>query len=185
MYRENAWLQYSASQEKEVMKFAEGYKEFLSKSKTERLAVIEATARLLAAGFKNVDEVKSVKPGDKVFFVNKKKNVCAFIVGQKPLLEGLRILGAHIDSPRMDLKEHPIYEKNEFAFGDTHYYGGIKKYQSLRIQANGIATASRMLAIHLMQSKTAIRIFIVRYCIKNHPSLSPTLRNRHEEHRVN
>ena len=133
MYRENAWKKYNASTEKEVMKFAEGYKEFLSASKTERLATKEIVKRLDAKGFKNVDSVKSVKAGDKVYFVNKNKNVCAFVLGQKPVVEGLRILGAHIDSPRMDLKEHPIYEKNEFALGDTHYYGGIKKYQWVTI----------------------------------------------------
>lgn len=129
MYRKNAWLKYNQKQEKEVMKFAEGYKDFLSESKTERLAVKEATALLDKAGFKNAEGMKSVKAGDKLYFINKKKNVCAFIVGKKGLEEGLRILGAHIDSPRLDLKEHPVYEKNGFALGDTHYYGGVKKYQ--------------------------------------------------------
>ena len=133
MYRENAWKKYNASQEKDVMKFAEGYKEFLSNAKTERLATKEIIKRLDAKGFKNVEQVKSVKAGDKVYFVNKNKNVCAFIIGQRPISDGLRILGAHIDSPRMDLKEHPIYERNEFALGDTHYYGGIKKYQWVTI----------------------------------------------------
>ena len=133
MYRENSWKKYDENQEKEVMDFAEGYKTFLSASKTERLATKEAEARLLKAGFKNAEEVKSVKAGDKVYFINKNKNVCAFIIGKKPITDGLRILGAHIDSPRMDLKEHPIYEKNEFALADTHYYGGIKKYQWVTI----------------------------------------------------
>ena len=129
MYRENAWLKYNQKEVKEVMKFADGYKSFLSISKTERLAVKEATKLLDAAGFVNAEGLKSVKPGDKVYFINKKKNVCAFIVGQEPVENGLRILGAHIDSPRLDLKEHPVYEKNGFALGDTHYYGGVKKYQ--------------------------------------------------------
>lgn len=129
MYRENAWLKYDQKELKNVMKFSDGYKEFLSFSKTERLATIEATRQLKAAGFVDAKEVKSVKAGDKIYFINKKKNVCAFIIGKKPLEEGLRILGAHIDSPRLDLKEHPLYEKNGFALGDTHYYGGVKKYQ--------------------------------------------------------
>ena len=133
MYRENAWKKYDASTEKEVMKFAEGYKDFLSESKTERLAVKQAVKRLETNGFKNVEQVKSVKPGDKVYFLNRNKNVCAFVVGQKKVEEGLRILGAHIDSPRMDFKENPIYEKNGFALADTHYYGGIKKYQWVTI----------------------------------------------------
>ena len=129
MYRENAWLKYDQKELKNVMKFADGYKEFLSISKTERLATKEAVKQLEAAGFKCAKEVKSLKAGDKIYFVNKNKNVCAFIIGKKPLEEGLRILGAHIDSPRLDLKEHPLYEKNGFALGDTHYYGGVKKYQ--------------------------------------------------------
>lgn len=129
MYRENAWLKYDQKELKNVMKFADGYKEFLSISKTERLATKEAVKQLEAAGFKFAKEVKSLKVGDKIYFVNKNKNVCAFIIGKKQLEEGLRILGAHIDSPRLDLKEHPLYEKNGFALGDTHYYGGVKKYQ--------------------------------------------------------
>ena len=133
MYRKNAWKKYDATLEKEVMNFAEGYKEFLSASKTERLAVKEAVKRLEAKGFKNNDTLKKVAPGDKVYFINRNKNVCAFVIGEKKIAEGLRILGAHIDSPRMDLKEHPFYEKNEFALADTHYYGGIKKYQWVTI----------------------------------------------------
>ena len=127
MYRKNAWLKYQNKEE--VMKFAEGYKDFISTAKSERLAVKEAEKLLKANGFKNVDNVKSLKQGDRVYFINKKKNVAAFIIGKKPLTEGLRILGAHIDSPRLDLKEHPVYEAKGFALGDTHYYGGIKKYQ--------------------------------------------------------
>ena len=129
MYRQNAWLKYNAKEVKEVMKFAEGYKNFISISKTERLAVKESIALLEQAGFKPAAEFKSLKAGDKLYFINKNKNVCAFIVGKEPLENGLRILGAHIDSPRLDLKEHAIYERNGFALGDTHYYGGVKKYQ--------------------------------------------------------
>ncbi len=129
MYRQNAWLKYNAKEVKEVMKFAEGYKNFISISKTERLAVKESIILLEQAGFKPASEFKSLKAGDKLYFINKNKNVCAFIVGKEPLENGLRILGAHIDSPRLDLKEHAIYERNGFALGDTHYYGGVKKYQ--------------------------------------------------------
>ena len=133
MFRKNAWEKYDSASEKEVMKFAEGYKEFLSNSKTERLAVKESKIRLEKAGFVDGSSVKNIKPGDKLYFINKNKNVCAFVIGKKPVREGLRILGAHIDSPRMDFKEQPIYEKNEFALADTHYYGGIKKYQWVTI----------------------------------------------------
>ena len=128
MYRKNAWESYYSSLD-EVMNFAEGYKEFLSFSKTERLAVKASVKLLKENGFKDIEEVKELKAGDKIYIINKNKNVCAFIIGKKPLVDGLRILGAHIDSPRLDLKEHPIYERAGFALGDTHYYGGVKKYQ--------------------------------------------------------
>ena len=127
MYRKNAWLKYKDN--KPVMDFAEGYKKFISVAKSERIAVIEAEKLLKASGFKNVEDVKNVKAGDRVYFINKKKNVAAFIIGKEPIENGLRILGAHIDSPRMDLKENPLYESKGFVLGDTHYYGGIKKYQ--------------------------------------------------------
>ena len=132
MYGKNAWLKYG-SDTKEVMDFAEGYKAFISSAKTERLAVKEAVKILDAKGFKNAEALKSVKQGDKVYFINKNKNVCAFVVGNKPLESGLRILGAHIDSPRLDFKEHPLYENKGFAYADTHYYGGVKKYQWVTI----------------------------------------------------
>ena len=131
MYRKNAWLKYKDN--KPVMDFAEGYKDFISVAKSERLAVKEAEKLLKANGFKNIEDVKSLKKGDRVYFINKKKNVAAFIIGSEPLENGLRILGAHIDSPRLDLKEHAIYEAKGFALGDTHYYGGIKKYQWVTI----------------------------------------------------
>ena len=131
MYRKNAWNKYE--DKTPVMEFAEGYKEFISLGKTERLATIEAVKLLEASGFKNGFEAKSAKPGDKLYFVNKNKNVAAFVLGTKPLSEGLRILGAHIDSPRLDLKENPIYEDTGFVLADTHYYGGVKKYQWVTI----------------------------------------------------
>lgn len=132
MYRKNAWKKHEKKIEK-VMEFAEGYKHYISESKTERIAVKEALKLLEAKGYKEISKVKTLKAGSKVYFVNKNKNVCAFIIGTKPLDEGLRILGAHIDSPRLDLKEHPIYERGGFAYGDTHYYGGVKKYQWVTI----------------------------------------------------
>ena len=127
MYRKNVWKENK--DHKAIMEFAEGYKDFLSFGKTERLATAYAVAELEKAGFVDGDKAKSAKPSDKIYFVNKKKNVCAFVLGKKPLKEGLRILGAHIDSPRLDLKENPFYEKDGLVLGDTHYYGGIKKYQ--------------------------------------------------------
>lgn len=132
MYRQNAWKKYSQDVSP-VMDFAEGYKAFLSECKTERLVSQYAIKLLEAKGFKNAEKIQSAQKGDKVFFVNKNKNVCAFIIGSEPLEKGLRILGAHIDSPRLDLKENPVYENKGFALGDTHYYGGVKKYQWVTI----------------------------------------------------
>ena len=131
MYRKNAWKKYE--DKAPVMDFAEGYKEFISFGKTERLVVKESVELLEKAGFKDGNKATSIKAGDKLYFINKNKNIAAFIIGRKPLSEGLRILGAHIDSPRLDLKEHPIYENTDFALGDTHYYGGVKKYQWVTI----------------------------------------------------
>ena len=131
MYRKNAWLKYENKQD--VMAFAEDYKGFISLCKSERLATKEAERLLKSNGFKNINEVKSLKAGDKVYAINKGKNVAAFIIGSEPLKDGLRILGAHIDSPRLDLKENPVYESKGFALGDTHYYGGVKKYQWVTI----------------------------------------------------
>lgn len=129
MYRKQAWKDYSEEDVKKVYDFAEDYKDFLSFSKTERLATKKSVELLEQAGFVNGDKVSSLKAGDKVYFVNRNKNVTAYVIGKKPLVEGMRVLGAHIDSPRLDFKEHPIYEKSGFALGDLHYYGGIKKYQ--------------------------------------------------------
>ena len=127
MYRKNAWNKYE--DKKVIFDFAEGYKEFISFGKTERLVAKESVMLLEDHGFKNGFEVKEVKAGDRIYFVNKNKNIAAFIIGKKPLVEGMRILGAHIDSPRLDFKENPLYEDHDFVLADTHYYGGVKKYQ--------------------------------------------------------
>ncbi len=133
MYRKNAWESYDSKEKENVFQFAEGYKDFISYGKTERLVVKESIKLLEANGFKNAETVTSVKPGDRVYYINKNKNICAFIAGTRKLEEGMRILGAHIDSPRLDLKENPVYESKGFALADTHYYGGVKKYQWVTI----------------------------------------------------
>lgn len=133
MYRKNAWKKYTDNDVTSVMNFAEEYKKFLSYGKTERLVAKESVELLEKKGFKNLSEVRLLKGGDKVYAINKNKNICAFIIGTRDIEEGMRILGAHIDSPRLDLKEHPIYQKEEFALADTHYYGGVKKYQWVTI----------------------------------------------------
>ena len=133
MYRENAWKKYDDNALNEVMSFNEGYKEYLSHSKTERLATSNAVKLAEEKGFKNISEFETLVPGDKVYFVNKKKNIVCYVIGTEPIEAGLRVLGAHIDSPRIDVKQDPLYEKNDFALLDTHYYGGIKKYQWVTI----------------------------------------------------
>ncbi|QWC00722.1 aminopeptidase [Mycoplasmatota bacterium] len=129
MYAKNIWKDITADKLKKVNDFSEGYKDFISVGKTERLCVNEAVSLAADKGYKRLEYYKSLKPGDKVYVINKNKNIALFLIGKKPLTEGLRILGAHIDSPRLDIKQNPLYEKDEFAFLDTHYYGGIKKYQ--------------------------------------------------------
>ncbi len=133
MYAKNAWKKYEDQQYVEVMNFNEGYKHFITVGKTERACVQESIRLAKEKGFKSIEEYSSLKPGDKVYVVNKKKNIALFVIGEKPLVEGLRILGAHIDSPRLDLKQNPLYESDGFALLDTHYYGGIKKYQWVTI----------------------------------------------------
>ena len=132
MYAKNAWNKYSENKQ-DLISFCEDYKKFITKGKTERRCVEEAILEAEKAGFKNIDSFKSLKTGDKVYATNKGKNFASFIIGEKPLEEGLRVLGAHIDSPRLDLKQNPLYEKFDFALLDTHYFGGIKKYQWVTI----------------------------------------------------
>lgn len=131
MYNKNAWDKYESKDE--IFAFAEGYKDFITKGKTEREVVKLSIALAEKKGFKNLNEVKALEAGDKVYAVNKNKNIATFIIGDKPVEDGLRVLGAHIDSPRIDVKGNPLYEKDGFALLDTHYYGGIKKYQWVTI----------------------------------------------------
>ncbi len=126
---ETVWEKYGGSKQKAIMEFSEGYKKFLGESKTEREAVKYAIDLLKKDGFKDLKDVKKLKAGDKVYANNRDKNLCAFIIGKEDLENGMNILGAHIDSPRVDLKQHPLYEDSGLVLLDTHYYGGIKKYQ--------------------------------------------------------
>ncbi len=133
MYAKNAWQQYSPEDMKALEAFAQDYRKFLDGGKTERECVKEAVAEAEAKGFKSLDDVirsgETVKPGDRIYCAWMKKSFMAFIVGTEPMENGMNILGAHIDSPRMDIKQNPMYEDESIAYLDTHYYGGIKKYQ--------------------------------------------------------
>ena len=133
MYNKNAWEKYNETEFADVMKFNEDYKEYISKGKTERKCVDLAVEAAIANGFKELSTFKTLKKGDKVYATNKNKNFIALVIGEEKLENGLRVLGAHIDSPRLDIKQNPLYEKNGFTLLDTHYYGGIKKYQWVTI----------------------------------------------------
>lgn len=131
MSDKNAWLKY---EDKEVIhSFNEGYKAFISDCKTERECVFEIIRQAKEEGYRDLKDIlankESLKAGDKVYANNMDKAIALFLIGEKPLEEGMKILGAHIDSPRLDLKQNPLYEDTDMALLDTHYYGGIKKYQ--------------------------------------------------------
>ena len=136
----NAWLKYTDAELKKVNKLSEGYKEFISDCKTERECALEVIRQAEKEGYKDLMSLTKVKPGDKVYFNNMDKAVALFLVGSEPLEKGMKLLGAHIDSPRIDLKQVPLYEDTEMALFDTHYYGGIKKYQwvTLPLAIHGI-----------------------------------------------
>ncbi len=131
--KKSIWSQYSEKEKQELEKLNQGYREFLSKCKTERESVIEAVKQAEAAGYRDLFEaVKSgetLSAGDKVYAVNMKKALVLFNIGEEPLEQGMNILGAHIDTCRLDVKQNPLYEDGGLAYLDTHYYGGIKKYQ--------------------------------------------------------
>lgn len=133
MERPNAWKTYTKKQLKELETLNEHYRAFLNVGKTERECITEIVKQAEAAGYVNLEEIQAkkqlVKAGDKVYAVCMKKTIALFHIGTNPMDAGMNILGAHIDSPRMDIKQNPLYENGDMAYLDTHYYGGIKKYQ--------------------------------------------------------
>ena len=133
MERKNAWKDYTKKELKEIDKLCREYRMFLDQGKTERECVRQAVTMAENEGYRDLKDVleagDSLKSGDKVYAVNMKKSVVLFQIGRQPMEKGMAILGAHIDSPRMDVKQNPLYEDTELAYLDTHYYGGIKKYQ--------------------------------------------------------
>lgn len=131
--KKNAWVKYDDEKVKEIFSFSDKYKSFISTCKTERECVKESIRLAESVGYRNLEDIiknnETLKCGDKVYANNKDKNIALFVIGSEPIEKGLKILGAHIDSPRLDLKQNPLYEEGELALLDTHYYGGIKKYQ--------------------------------------------------------
>jgi aspartyl aminopeptidase len=127
--KQSCWEKWEENIVKKAYTFAEGYKEFLNKAKTEREAVIEGVKMAEKKGYQNIEHKKEVKPGDKIYFIHRDKSIIFAQVGQKGLKKGVRMVMSHIDSPHLDLKVSPLYEDENIAFFKTHYYGGIKKYQ--------------------------------------------------------
>ena len=131
--KQSVWNQYKEAEKQELETINRGYRDFLSRCKTERESVREAVRQAEAAGYCNLLDVvrqgKKLQAGDKVYAVNMKKAIVLFNLGDDPLEQGMNILGAHIDTCRLDVKQNPLYEEGGLAYLDTHYYGGIKKYQ--------------------------------------------------------
>ncbi len=136
--RESGWKELSPERREEIFAFCEGYKHYLDVGKTERKCVTEAIRMAEEKGFVAVESKEILEPGDKVWFNNRGKNLVLAVMGSKDIAEGVNFVVSHIDSPRLDLKQQPVYEDTELAMMKTHYYGGIKKYQ----------WASRPLALH-------------------------------------
>ena len=137
MERRNAWLSYEEADEKALEKLAKDYRAFLDAGKTERECVTELTKEAEAAGYvsleKKIASGEKIQAGDKIYAVGMKKIMAMFHIGQEPIEKGMNILGAHIDSPRLDIKQNPLYEDSDLAYLDTHYYGGVKKYHWVAI----------------------------------------------------
>ena len=137
MKKENIWEKYNTRQLKELEALNDSYRAFLDEGKTERECVSLIVNRIEKEGYVELNRIikgkKKLKAGDKVYAVNMDKSIVMFHIGKTPIEEGMNILGAHIDSPRLDVKQNPLYEEEDFAYLDTHYYGGIKKYQWVAI----------------------------------------------------
>ena len=133
MEHKKIWENYSAKQLKELEVLNKDYRDFLDNGKTERECVNAIVNMVEKSGYVELEEKLKkggkLKKGDKIYAVNMNKGILLFNIGEEPLEKGMNILGAHIDSPRIDIKSYPVYENGGFAFLDTHYYGGIKKYQ--------------------------------------------------------
>ncbi len=132
--KENGWLKEDDTNN--IMDFAEGYMAYLNKAKTERLFIKNAKKDLEAAGFQDINKVDNLKPGDKVYYINRDKGLFASVIGDQDLEFGMQLVGAHVDSPRLDLRPNPLYESDDMAFFKTRYYGGIKTYQWTTIPLN-------------------------------------------------
>lgn len=157
MERLNAWNKYDEDMKKKVFDFADEYRRFISLCKTERECVEEGVRILNASGYKDLKDViaadEKLKAGDKVYAVNMNKAIVAFNIGETSIESGMNILGAHIDSPRLDIKQNPLYEETGLVLLDTHYYGGIKKYQ-------WVATPLALHGVVALKDGTTVKVVI-------------------------
>lgn len=126
--KENGWKSVTSERKDEIFNFSEGYKHFLDIGKTEREFVTEGIKLAEENGFILADNLTEFKAGDKVYYINRGKNLVLAVIGSEPVINGVNYVVSHVDSPRIDLKQNPLYESNELAYMRTHYYGGIKKY---------------------------------------------------------
>lgn len=151
--RKNGWTRISDEEKQTVSDYCEEYKVFLNAARTERMAAETALVLARANGFKEFDRDKTYAPGDKVYRLNRGKSLILAVIGSNPIAQGVRIAAAHIDSPRLDLKPHPLYEDSDLALLKTHYYGGIRKYQwpCVPLSLHGVITRrdGTSIAVHL------------------------------------
>ncbi len=140
--KENGWN--SDVNKNEVFNYANGYINFMNKSKTEREIIKQSKIIAESKGFKDIKECDTLKPGDKVYYINREKSMYLAVIGNESIENGVNIIGAHADSPRLDLKPNPLYEDGELAYLKTHYYGGIKKYQwtTIPLSIHGVIVKS-------------------------------------------
>ena len=140
--KENGWN--FVENKEDIFNYAEGYIKFMNASKTEREIIRESKKIAESNGFKDINEFETLKPGDKVYYINREKSMYLAVIGKDEIEKGINIIGAHGDSPRLDLKPNPIYEDGEFAYFKTHYYGGIKKYQwtTIPLSIHGVIVKS-------------------------------------------
>ncbi len=176
---ESVWTKWSSAEKNKAFSFADEYKKFMKESKTERLCVTNIVATLKKSGFKNMKTAKKLKTGDKVFRVIKEKSVFAFVVGKDK--NAFQLIGSHCDSPRLDLKPHPLYEESGFALLQSHYYGGIKKYHwvntPLAIHGVAFTKKGKQVSIHI-GDKMGDPVFII-------PDLLPHLAQNQMERKAN
>lgn len=142
--KENGWKSIDDLQKNKIFKFSEGYKNFLDIGKTEREFITEGIKLAEKHGYKNGEKLEKIGVGDKIYYVNRGKNLVLAVIGKEPITNGINYVVSHVDSPRLDLKQNPLYEDLELSYMKTHYYGGIKKYHwaALPLAMHGIVVCA-------------------------------------------